>query len=301
MAADATSGAGGVRVKWHSLGHVYKCDDWGQTPTPLVLSDRVRVYVAARDAEGKSYTRFVDLDLDDPTRILDVSGEVLGRGKPGTFDQDGAMPSFATLEDKHTVKLWYSGWTAPAGVTPYHNATGIAVSHNGGRTFEREFDGPRLDRTQREPYLRVTPCVCSWHLYYVSGLRWELIDGRYEPIYVIRMENNPDNPIAIPQKHERECFSRPWVTKHKDLWTMLYSYRDAHDYRGGPGAYRIGYATSHDGLDWNRHDNLFDLPRSDFDSQMQAYTATFEAKGKTYLLWNGDHFGKHGFGLAVTA
>jgi hypothetical protein len=80
---------------------------------------------------------------------------------------------------------------------------------------------------------------------------------------------------------------------------MIYSYRSAVDYRdGGPGAYRLGNAVSLDGIDWIRLDNI-EVPRSDFDQQMQAYAATFEVGGRRYLLYNGSEFGRYGFALAV--
>lgn len=288
-------------TRWTPLGLVYRTDNWAQTPTPLVLSDRVRVYFAERDELNKSFIRFVDLDLDDPTKIIDgPSNRVLENGKPGTGDDEGQMPSYAEA-DGHGVTLLYSGWNT-RNTVPYHNATFAAKSENGGRSFVREHDGPTLDRTASEPYLRVTPCRCSWGTWYVSGVRWEYIDEKYEPIYVIRaLSGYRGNPIAIPQEHQRECFSRPWVVRRGDEWTMFYSYRDAVDYRDGVGAYKLGYAESSDGEKWHRHDGILELPRSDFDQKMQCYASTFDVKGKTFMVYNGDTFGKGGFGLAVLA
>lgn len=284
-------------MKWTPLGLVCKTDHYAQTPTPLVMQDRVRVYFAERDEKNKSFIRYVDLDLDDPTKIIDASpGRVLENGKPGTGDDEGQMPSYAEI-DGHNVTLYYSGWNT-RNTVPYHNATFIAVSENGGRSFTRKHDGPWLDRIADEPYLRVTPCKCGWRAWYVSGLRWEMIAGKHEPIYVIR-ELGRQNPIAIPQEYDRECFSRPWVLKRGNEWSMYYSYRSALDYRDGAGSYRIGYAESSDGEKWYRHDPLLSLPREEFDSIMQCYAAIFEAKGKTYMVYNGNTFGKFGFGLAV--
>jgi hypothetical protein len=286
---------------WRPLGLVFKTASYAQTPTPLVMADRVRVYFSARSPENKSHIEFVDLDLDDPTKIIGgPSGRILENGKPGTGDDEGQMPSYAEA-DGHVVLLHYSGWNS-RNTVPYHNATFLAKSANGGRTFQRQHDGPILDRIPTEPYLRVTPCKCYFKTWYVSGLHWEFIGDRYEPIYVIRQLNeSKGNPVAIRQERASECFSRPWVTRHleEDYWTMHYSYRDAVDYRDGPGAYRIGYAESKDGERWHRHDHTLILPRSDFDQKMQAYAATFEVKGTTYMVYNGDTFGKFGFGLAV--
>lgn len=263
------------------------------------MQDRIRVYFSER-CMGRSFIRYADLALDDPTKVIDLSQHtVLENGKPGTFDDEGQIPSYARLLSDHEVMLWYSGWNT-RNTIPYHNATGACYSDDGGRTFRRRHDGPVLDRTEKEPYLRVTPCCADGRMWYVSGVRWEKVGDRYEPIYVIRLhEEHKGNPIAIPQAYPDECFSRPWVTQVGAIWRMWYCHRRASDYRDGENAYRIGYADSIDGKSWYRHDGLANLPRSDFDSTMQAYPAAFQVKGKTYMLYNGNTFGKFGFGLAV--
>jgi hypothetical protein len=35
-----------------------------------------------------------------------------------------------------------------------------------------------------------------------------------------------------------------------------------------------------------------------WDSQMQCYPHIFECDGRVYLLYNGNEFGRHGFGAA---
>ncbi len=294
-------------MKWRALGQVFKTDSYGQTPTPLVLDDRVRVYIAERDPRGNAFISYLDLDLENPTMLLGMhrpSAQVLSNGLPGTFDDEGQMPSFA-MRNGENVNLYYSGWNT-RNTVPYHNATGVAVSFDSGQTFERPFEGPILDRTPEEPYLAVTPSLCAGKTFYVSGIRWDMIDGRYEPIYVICSAESKDGvhwkrdgvPM-IPQNHPQECFSRPWVINSGALWHMWYCYRSALDYRDGRGAYRIGYAISIDGRDWQRKDDEFELKRSDWDATMQCYPAVFQASGRLWMLYNGNTFGRKGFGLAV--
>lgn len=293
-------------MKWTKLGRIYATDTFAQCPTPLVMQDRVRVYFAERDAKNKSFIRYADFDLDDPTKMIGESGRVLENGDPGTFDDQGQIPSCAVCHDK-TVNLYYSGWNTRTTV-PYHNATGVATSLDGGETFERPWPGPLLDRTPLEPYLAVTPCWTGPNWYYVSGMRWEKIGDRMEPIYVIcqatskdGMHFERDGVIRIPQLHERECFSRPWVMKINDDWHMWYSHRHAEDYRDGHGAYRLGYAVSNDGQNWQRRDGEVGISVSEdgWDSKMIAYSAVFFLRDKLWMLYNGSSFGKHGFGLAV--
>ena len=66
-------------------------------------------------------------------------------------------------------------------------------------------------------------------------------------------------------------------------------------------SYRIGYAESADGLEWVRMDDRvgIDVSSSGWDSEMICYPKVFEHQGKLYLLYNGNGYGKSGFGLAV--
>ncbi len=296
-------------MKWKNLGLVFKADRYAQTPTPLVLDDRVRVYFAERDGRNKSFIRFVDLDLEDPSKLLSLaSPPCLDNGALGGFDSCGQMPSYALRHkgaNTEIIALWYSGWLAPAGDVPYHNATGCVSSMDGGATFQRMRAGPVLDRTRDEPYIAVTPMFVGSSCWYISGLRWESLGGAYEPIYGIAMASlatgrwKRDRALVIPQLHPRECFSRPWVTKIGDVWHMHYCYRSAVDYRDGPNAYRLGYANSADGLKWTRLDDQVEIEPQDWCSTMMCYPALFMAGGKRYMLFNGNTFGKGGFGLAV--
>jgi hypothetical protein len=65
--------------------------------------------------------------------------------------------------------------------------------------------------------------------------------------------------------------------------------------------YRIGYAFSHDLMNWTRDDENagIDVSADGWDSEMQCYPSVFACDHKTYLLYNGNEFGRLGFGLAV--
>ena len=74
---------------------------------------------------------------------------------------------------------------------------------------------------------------------------------------------------------------------------MWYSYRGA--------SYRIGYAESHDGRQWRRLDTRvgIDVSLAGWDSEMIEYPFVFDHKELRYMLYNGNGYGKTGFGLAV--
>jgi hypothetical protein len=65
--------------------------------------------------------------------------------------------------------------------------------------------------------------------------------------------------------------------------------------------YRIGYAESSDGLTWARRDDLAGIePTGDsWESRSVEYACVFDAGGERYMVYNGNDYGREGFGLAV--
>lgn len=282
-----------------------------QVPTVLTLTDRYRIYFSARDLQGKSFPLFIDVDKANPTKVIYCHKEsILGQSNPGCFDEDGIMPGFALHHDEK-VLMYYSGWNAKIS-TPYHNATGLAESTDGGMTFVRTYEGPVMDRTPTEPQLAVTPTILIdngvWKAWYISGIRWILDNGYYEPVYGIKYATSTDGvywdrppELCIKQAHETEAFSHPSVLKTADGYEMWYCFRDSRDYRrGGKGAYRIGYAHSSDGLNWTRADDIKGLGISDapFENEMVCYPFVVEDNGRRLMFYNGNGFGQGGIGVA---
>ena len=301
---------------WRKLGLVFGSSEFSsfsthaQVPTPFVLEDRIRVFYAARNSSGKSYTTFVDLDLNDPKKIIyNHKIPIMGFGEQGTFDDEGVMPSFVLKKDSQ-LWMYYSGWNQRISI-PYHNSTGLAVSSDLGLSFQRMFEGPVMDRTPYEPYLAVTPTLIQevdhLKMWYISGIKWTLVEGKYEPVYVIKSANSTDgiawnraNKQIIPSRHSMEAFSRPTAFKLNGKYHMYFCYRGSHDYRNGSQSYRLGYAQSSDGEQWERHSKDATLigPVEDWESKMNCYPFYLETKTNKYIFYNGNGFGQSGFGVA---
>ena len=82
---------------------------------------------------------------------------------------------------------------------------------------------------------------------------------------------------------------------------MYFCYREATDFRTNKlRGYRLGYAYSDDLRTWTRDDNNAGIRLSEdgWDSDMMCYPNLFQCDGKVYLLYNGNEFGRFGFGLA---
>ena len=82
---------------------------------------------------------------------------------------------------------------------------------------------------------------------------------------------------------------------------MWFCYRGIKDFRDGKGSYRIGYAWSDDLLDWSREDENsgIDVASEGWDSMMIAYPYVIKTPDKILMFYNGNGFGKTGFGYAI--
>ena len=305
-------------MPWIRQGQIFdprEHKDWAgthaQVPTVLLYPDRVRIFYADRDNANKSFISYLDVDRLDLKKVLYFHKvPLLPRGERGTFDDDGMMPG-CVIRHGRRIYLYYNGWNR--GVTvPYRNSVGIAVSEDDGATFRRLFPGAVLDRTAQEPHMAVTPTILKegrlWRMWYISGLRWADIEGHYEPVYVIKYATSADgiawqrpNLLCIEQAYDLEAFSHPSLIRLDGRYLMWYSYRHSRDYRDGAGAYRIGYAESADGLQWERldHVNGLDHAAEGWDATMTCYPCVFALDGRIVMIYNGNSFGQTGFGYAI--
>ena len=107
----------------------------------------------------------------------------------------------------------------------------------------------------------------------------------------------------IPNKLDlNECQAGPDVFFKDNLYHMYFVYREGLDFRSTRGrGYKIGYATSKDLFNWERKDENAGISYSDYgwDSTMHHYPHIFNVNNQFYMTYNGNDFGKYGFGLAV--
>ncbi|MCR9253802.1 MAG: hypothetical protein NXI20_25530 [bacterium] len=306
---------------WIKKGLIYKPDgniEWSKTHAQVPVADitkdgnAIKVYFSTRDNHHRSRPGYVILDIDNPKKILDISEKpILELGELGTFDDCGVMPSWIadTNGDKY---LYYIGWNV-RNTIPYHNAVGLAISKDGGDTFQKFSNGPLWDRNYLEPHYSGTSCVLQidglWHNWYLSCTEWKIMNGRSEPRYHIKYAHSIDGinwvregRIAIDYKDNNEAgIVKASVIKEKGSYKMWYSYRNFDNYRENTAnSYKIGFATSKDGINWSREDEnagIF-VDKNGWDSIMMAYPHVIKVKNKLLMFYNGNGFGQSGFGYA---
>ena len=221
------------------------------------------------------------------------------------------MPS-SIHHENGKIYLYYSGWQQSVG-GPYNNYIGLAISKDDGFTFKKYSLCPILNRNKNELYSATSPTVLKisekkWLMVYCSGIDWLEIKGKKEHIYDLKIATSTDGlkwnqtgKIAIAQNHPHEAITKASLYQSADnQFHLWYCYRGSEDFRDGKNAYRMGYAQSENGLDWQRIDEKSGISTSedDWDSKMTAYPCVIEHNEKLLLFYNGNHFGKDGFGYA---
>jgi sucrose-6-phosphate hydrolase SacC (GH32 family) len=306
-----------TKFHWQKLGLLFVAkgqNGWmnshAQVPTVLHRPTEgiVRVYFATRPKSGLSLTTFVDFEATNLTNQVYLNPEpLLTLGGLGMFDEHGIMPS-SVVEHKGAVFLYYSGWSR--GTTlPYANFTGLAVSQDGGRTFEKIGPGPIIDRTYWGPYSATSPHVFihegQWYMIYCSGVDWVEISGKLEHTYDLKLARSHDGirweqtaQIVVPQLRPNEAITKPTVLYENGSFHLWFCYRLSENFRGGNGSYRIGYASSTDLINWERQDERSGIvPGPDaWDSEMLAYPEISVIGKDVFLFYNGNNFGSCGFG-----
>jgi hypothetical protein len=298
-------------LNWRKLGLVF-CPSgeiaWMQSHAAVPIAEPlggklIKIYFSSRDKLNRSNTGYVVIDIDHPGYIVDLSVKpVLVPGRLGEFDDSGAMATWlVNYENKRF--LYYIGWNL--GVTvPFRNSIGLAIN-TADDDFIRYASGPIVDRSMLEPHFCASCCVLPgndcWRMWYLSCVGWRTRDEKPEHKYHIKYAESKDGIVwdrgglvAIDFADEHEyAISRPSVIHDNDGWKMWYSYRGE--------SYRIGYAESEDGRKWKRLDHQVGLGVSvnGWDSEMIEYPFVFDHGGQRYMLYNGNGYGKTGFGLAV--
>jgi hypothetical protein len=308
-------------MKWIKRGLIFRPErkyDWMMSHAQVPLAEKVdhnvlRIYFGTRDRFNRTVTTFIEVQIDNPSNVLYTHDRpVLGLGELGCFDDSGAMPSCIVKVDRLKY-LYYTGWNIGTTV-PYRNSIGLAISQDDGLTFSRPYLGPILDRTFLEPHFCATPFVLvengRWRMWYLSCIKWEIYKNKPEPFYHIKYAESTDaihwerrGIVCIDFNSPREAgIVRPSIIREDGVYRMWYSYRGHGDYRTNKtDTYRIGYAESQDGIKWARKDEIvgIDVSEAGWDSEMVCYGYVYEHDGRKYMIYNGNGFGKSGFGYAI--
>jgi hypothetical protein len=301
---------------WKKLNKVFAIDQhssWQNSHAmmPCVFQENehlFRIYYSPRDILNQSRPASVLLDMKN-FKFEDISKKpILDLGDLGCYDDCGVMPT-CVVEDKGKLFMFYNGWSLGQ-KTPFVSYNGLAVSHNSGRDFIKLSKAPNaLYRDEIDPFSTFAPFVLkvqnTWHMWYVSCVKWVINNGSPTHYYHIKYASSSnglqwirEGQICIDFCSDFEyAIARPMVINENGMFKMWYSYRasDISD------KYRIGYAESENATDWIRKDSeiKFDVSLEGWDSEMLCYAYIFDYMDNRYMLYNGNGYGKTGFGIAI--
>ena len=304
-------------MTWHKLGKIF-CGQgqyqWMQShaanPIAQPLDNSlVRIYFNTRDRENRSHIGWAVIDINQPTKILDLSRlPALSPAEPGCFDDSGVSIGCLVALNGQTA-LYYVGWNLGK-LSPWRNAIGLAFQTENPQTGQIEFaryaPGPIMDRDPVDAYNLSYPWVLHdgtrLRMWYGSNLTPTPADLLHVP-HVFRHAASADGIHWARDHHtclggplSGDCaFTRPCVIFENGIYKMWYCHRGQF--------YQIGYAESPDGLNWHRLDDQAGIaPSPDptaWDHESLAYASIFDHNGQRFMLYNGKNYGATGFGLAV--
>lgn len=314
-------------MKWKKLGKIFdptehrlpnNCVEFAQSPQALVFENFIRIYFSTRerDQAGKylSHISFVDMKKNFK-QVLNVSSQtVIELGKLGCFDEHGIFP-MNVIRAKDKIFAYTTGWNRKVSVST-DASIGLAISSDNGFTFEKVGKGPILTSSLNEPFLVGDAFVAiygdKYHMWYIHGTKWASCKPGAAPdrVYKIAHATSDDGiswrkegrQLITDKLNADECQALPTVIYLNNSYHMFFCYRYATDFRKNIArGYRIGYAFSDDLTNWTRDDENvgIDVSPGSWDSDMLCYPHIFEMDGEIYMLYNGNEFGRFGFGLAT--
>jgi len=299
--------------KWKKLGLIFRPLGTDQSfshcqhPTPLKIEDSLyRVFYGSRNSNNLTQIFYFDFNFSDLKIKTYSENPALELGAMGFFDQHGIYPS-SMLKKEGEVFLYTIGFTQ--GAAPlYYTRIGLARGESMD-SLKKYSKAPILNVSDYDPCTVTGPFVMIdngiYRMWYVSGYKWDKNeDGELQSYYHIKYAESKDGidwkregliSIAHTQPGETNI-ARPWILKEDGIYKAWFSYNC------GKEGYRIGYAESTDGgYTFNRMDHLAGITISDepWENEAIAYPAVIVHKGKKYMFYNGNRFGKDGIALAV--
>lgn len=302
-----------MRAHWKKLGQIFlpeygahhKLFSHAANPLPVHAKDDVyRIFFSGRDRENRSSVGAVDVDIVQRKVVGTHKQPFFEHGPAGSFYSDGV--SIGNCYEVNGIRyMLFMGWQNPRAGHWRGDIGRLVVTPQLSLKLDSSepFIGSDLNDPISLSYPWVLPrALGGFDMWYGSTLTWDAGNG--EMLHVIQHATSEDGTnwkrsgLALPYEVGRaQAFSRPSVVRNDNgLFEMWFSFRS-----GSGDKYRIGYASSEDGASWDL--NLakagIDISVSGWDSEMIEYPFVFDHNGTRYMLYNGNGYGKTGFGLAV--
>lgn len=296
-------------MRWEKLGQVYKVKSehplaisHASNPLPVLIGGNIyRVFFSCRDIDNKSSVSYVDFDISTLKVIYVHREPVFIYGDANSFYSHGVSIGNCYSSNNKNYIL-FMGWQVPDGQHWRGDIGRLHLENNTKLTLDPQEAFMSVDNEDRVslsyPYVVFHEGI--YKMWYGSTIEWQTENG--EMLHVIKYATSSDgliwekHGVAIPYElGVAQAFSRPTVLIDESGYNMWYSFRS-----GNGTKYRIGYSFSKDGIHWeNKIDEVgIDVSLSGWDNEMICYPFVFDHNGERYMLYNGNGYGKAGFGMA---
>ena len=297
---------------WKKLGLIFenkgvheKLKTHASNPVPVHITDSVyRIYYSGRDSENRSSVGAIDFDLDQKKVIKVFNEPFLQHGKLNSFYEAGISIGNVYEVDGEKYIL-FMGWQNRPGEHWRGDVGRIRIKKDFSLELDSEIPFLSVDDDIDKVSLSY-PWVSiedeTFHMWYGSTKSWEAGNGEMEHVinYATSKDGhswNKKGQVVPSILGEAQAFSKPTV-----IGTYETGYRMWFSYRGNQDKYKIGYAyTSPKSSIWNLSLSQAGIKVSleGWDSEMVEYPYVFKHKGDIFMLYNGNSYGKSGFGLAI--
>lgn len=299
-------------MKWKKLGRLYAHDpihpkllSHAANPLPVrIEEDLYRVFFSSRDESNRSSVGCVDIDLARREVIRVHPLPAFEHGPKGSF-YEGGVSIGNCYEAGGSRYILFMGWQNPEGGHWRGDIGRLLLDPDD--SLRLESDSPFLASDEVDPLSLSYPWVepvpdGGFRMWYGSTLTWDAGNG--EMVHVIHGANSADGDrwtkegLAVPYRiGVAQAFSRPTAATLPDgnRW-MWFSYRS-----GTGVSYRIGCAKElPDGAwDLRLNETGIEVSPEGWDSEMIEYPFVLRHEKDFYLFYNGNGYGKTGFGIAM--
>jgi hypothetical protein len=301
--------------KWSKLGLLYgpnsqthkhsKLVSHFSNPVPIHLTkDVFRVFYSGRDEMNRSSIGAVEIDIIQRTVLQEFHEPILEFGPKGSFYSDGiSLGNHFQYEEKNFIS--FMGWQNPKNSHWRGDLGKIRINNDLTLTID---DISPILKNEDPTYLSFSyPWIMEkenngYIMFYGSTIKWD--NGNGEMLHVIISSESKNcrdwkflGHTLSSNTSNLQAVSRPSVVKRgNEKYEMWFSYRGAEVKK-----YRIGYASSFDCKTWKLELERAGITVSEngWDDEMIEYPYVFEHSGELFMLYNGNDFGRTGFGLAV--
>lgn len=299
--------------EWQKLGLLYcpslkerhpKLLSHAANPLPVhITGDIYRIFYCGRDDANRSSVGAVDVDIITREVVKEHHAPFLMHGPSGSFHADGVSIGNC-YESGGRRYMTFMGWQSP---TQGHWRGDIGRVEISDLTIVPGTEEFLMGMDHEDPISLAYPWVepreqGGFDMWYPSVVSWEAGNG--EMLAVVKHATSMDGKQWLRQGAVvpytlgiAQAFSRPSVLhSDSDGLHMWFSFR-----AGTGQSYRIGHAVNSMDGQWELAlDSLtIDVSSTGWDSEMVEYPFVFRHDGQIYMLYNGNGYGKTGFGLAV--